>query len=229
MIWIPLRPFDPRRGGLLRTWVGYLAWRSQKDLGRSAEILHRPRRDAFPQYPLWSLASINSESPSGGHTKVGQIQQETNYLLTDIDALCKIARAEPVQNKTSVTIRDAMQLILKRASSRRPLCLQRDHRKTFNNRTFQAWLKQVGIGDFSTYVDSKASVSIALSRNVCTVTLRLETRWSTWMLTWTSIFFHFNLSIFFSFETLSVPIPWPPSMKIYKPQVHTSSSRVTYQ
>jgi len=78
------------------------------------------------------------------------------YLLTVLDVLSKYAWVQPLKAKTGVALVKAFHKILKQG--RQPNRLQTDRGTEFYNLTFQRWLKDQRIPDFSTEGDAKASV-----------------------------------------------------------------------
>lgn len=126
----------------------------EKDLGL---MLHKLRRRKFPTLPV-KMFNIH-EQWSSDLIEVINIYRYIKgykYLLTMVDVFSKHACVEPIKNKTSKTVTEAFEKILKQC--RTAIQLQTDDGKEFYNKTFQTLMKHYNIYHFSTSGDTKASV-----------------------------------------------------------------------
>ena len=151
-------------GGLHRQTVQHLRPHLEKEL---AYTLHKPVRCRFPtlRVQVWGidhqwvadLVEVQRLAKHNGGTQ---------YLLTVLDVLSKYMWVEPLKDKTSRSLAQAWECLLKRAHPRRPRQLQTDQGREFYNCTFQQVLKKHAIHHFSTYGDTKASVIERLNRTL---------------------------------------------------------------
>ena len=86
------------------------------------------------------------------------------YLLTCIDVFSKYAWVVPVKNKTGPTILDAIKLILK--GGRKPVKIQTDYGGEFINKHNKEYLKEIGIGLYTTNSETKAAVVERFNRTL---------------------------------------------------------------
>lgn len=87
-----------------------------------------------------------------------------SYLLTVIDVFSKYAWIRPLKNKTASSVIAAFDTIFKQG--RKPSKLQTDDGTEFTNRAFQAFLKEKGVGFFTTKSETKASIAERMNRTI---------------------------------------------------------------
>jgi transposase InsO family protein len=79
-----------------------------------------------------------------------------NFLLTVVDVLSKKAWAIPLRNKSASSVVEAFRRIF---SERKPLKLQTDHGKEFDNWQSREFMKELGVRHFYTYnTEIKAAI-----------------------------------------------------------------------
>lgn len=88
-----------------------------------------------------------------------------NYILTVIDVFSRYAWAKPIAHKTGENITNAFREIFAE-SGRRPLKLQTDQGKEFENLTFQKFLKENNIKFFTVKSQFKAALAERLNRTL---------------------------------------------------------------
>lgn len=144
---------------------------SKKDLkkwlqGVDAYTLHKPVRKKFPTNRV-IVRSIDQQWQSDlvDLTSLREHNQGYRYLLTCIDILSKYAWAIPLKKKNGEDIVKAFQTIF---LQRKPKILQTDQGTEFKNAKFQKFLKRNGVGFFSTYNSTKASVVERFNRTLKT-------------------------------------------------------------
>ena len=106
--------------------------------------LHRLRRNQFPTFPTLVFNIDVAYSVFDRIQGLARWNKGIRNALMVMDLLSKYAWVEPLKNKTTVAVTQAMQTILKRAG-RPPPKIQIDSGKEFYNRTFQTSMKTKGI------------------------------------------------------------------------------------
>ena len=90
-----------------------------------------------------------------------------SYILIVIDALSKYAWAEPMFNKTSKSVANALARILSKSNNRKPVCLQTDKGKEFLGREMQDFLGENKINfRVARSPDTKAAIAERLIRTI---------------------------------------------------------------
>ena len=140
--------------------------KAQRVLERDlAYTLHKPRRRRFTTLPVivgglddqW-VADLVEVQP------LAKYNRGIRYLLRVLDVFSKYAWVQPLKAKTGVALVKAFDNILKQG--RQPNRFQTDRGTEFYNRTFQRWVKDQGMGHFSTEGDAKAAVVKRFNRTL---------------------------------------------------------------
>ena len=89
------------------------------------------------------------------------------YLLTCIDVFSKFAWVVPIKDKSTQTMLEALDILLKQAKPRKPKKLQTDKGTEFLSRPFQNKLKsEYNIEHFTTMGETKASIVERFNRTI---------------------------------------------------------------
>lgn len=131
-----------------------LRWLEAQD----AYTLHKPVRKSYPR----RMYNVNNKDDvwEGDLADFRNIQGYNNrykYVLVCIDVLSKYAFAEPLRDKTAVSIANGFNAILQRSKGRVPVCFQSDRGKEFIARHFQEVLRERDIVFRECVNDVKAS------------------------------------------------------------------------
>lgn len=132
-----------------------------------AYTLHKPARRIFTRNRVvvgsidqqWQIDLMDMQ-------KLAKENKGYKYILTVIDVFSKYAWAIPTKSKSGNDVTKAFQDILEN-SKRKPQYVQSDKGKEFLNTTFQKFLKNEGIGFFTSENDEiKAGIVERLNRTV---------------------------------------------------------------
>lgn len=129
---------------------------------------HRMNRKRFIRR-TYNVESIDDvwEADLADLRSISTYNKGYKYILMVIDVLSKYAWAEPLINKTSLSVTQAFQKILSRSKKRIPRLVQTDSGKEFLGETFQEFLRKKGIL-FRTVrnPDVKAAIVERLNRTI---------------------------------------------------------------
>jgi hypothetical protein len=128
--------------------------------------LHKPVRWHFSRNrtlvskidDVWQMDLVDMQAFKRDNSGYG-------YLLTCIDIFSKFAWAIPIQRKTSGDIAKAFNKIIEK---RKPIKIQTDKGTEFLNKSFQQLLSAKGIGFYTTFNETKASVVERFNRTLKT-------------------------------------------------------------
>ena len=117
-------------------------WLREQD----AYTLHRPMRRRFPRLS-YNVTNVDDcwEIDLCDMQRLKTFNDGYSYILVVIDVLSKFAWVEPLRDKSSNTVRRALEMILKRAGNRVPILVQSDKGKEFVAFTFTDFLQKQGI------------------------------------------------------------------------------------
>ena len=135
--------------------------------GQRTYTLHKPARLRYDTRK-YKTSGINSHWQSD-LCEVGNISTHNdgyNYILTVIDVFSRYAWAEPIKNKTGVLITAAFEKIFNQGH--KPVMLQTDQGKEFENSTFQSFLKKHGVRFFTVKSLFKAALAERFNRTLKT-------------------------------------------------------------
>ncbi|XP_044577561.1 uncharacterized protein LOC123260480 [Cotesia glomerata] len=129
---------------------------------------HRMNRKRFIRR-TYNVESIDDvwEADLADLRSISTYNKGYKYILIVIDVMSKYAWAEPLINKTSLSVTQAFQKILSRSNKRIPRLVQTDSGKEFLGETFQEFLRKKGIL-FRTVrnPDVKAAIVERLNRTI---------------------------------------------------------------
>lgn len=134
--------------------------------GEDTYTLHKPVRYRFPRRRV-IVGGIDDqwEGDLVDVSSLAKFNRGYKYLLTVIDVLSKYAWVVPLKDKTGTTLVKAFTKILKQG--RQPSLLHTDKGREFINSRFQSFLKDKGIGFFTTENDDiKASIVERFNRTL---------------------------------------------------------------
>ena len=130
---------------------------SEKNKIFASEIHSRVRRKfkrrkivVYRLDEIWAIDLASMES-------ISSYNNEYKFILCIIDVFSKYAWCVPLNNKSAITVLDAVKEVIKK-SGRRPERIWTDKGSEFYNSSFQKWTKSNDIEVYSTYGDSKSVV-----------------------------------------------------------------------
>ena len=114
--------------------------------GQIVYTLHKPSRRRFKRNPI--IAEYPKENFQADLVDVQNISKENDnfkYILTVVDIFTKMGYAMPVKNKNQTNVAEAMEKIL---IKNKPVKLQTDKGKEFQNTEFKRLMKKYNINHF---------------------------------------------------------------------------------
>lgn len=143
-----------------------------------ANELHRPARKNFQRRKV-----ITRFTDEYWQTDLADIQMHSRknngfkYILVVIDTFSKYLWAEPLKNKTAISVKNAMLKILK---NQQPKLLQSDLGAEYYNHEFKQLMSKYGIKHYSTYSSIKAGVAERVIRTLKQLIYRNFTAKGSW-------------------------------------------------
>ena len=133
--------------------------------GELVYSLHKPIKKRFKRNPIIvEKINENFQADLVDMKEFSKINGGYNFILTVIDVFSKRAWAVPLKNKTSRAVTDGMEIVLKEA---KPIKLQTDRGKEFENKDFKNLMKKYNINHFTTKnVDIKCAVIERFNRTL---------------------------------------------------------------
>ena len=130
------------------------------------EELHRPARRNFKRRnfitkginDFWQIDLV--EMIPYSHQNKG-----FKYILTIIDTFSKFAYAQPIKNKTAISVTKAMEKVLEE-SKETPNLIQSDNGREFFNNYFQNLMNNYNIKHYSTFTHMKAAICERFNRTL---------------------------------------------------------------
>ena len=116
--------------------------------GQDAYSLHKtPRRRFKRRKTIVSGPNEQWQCDLIDFSGLKKHNKDMTFVLTVIDVFSKVAFAEPLKNKTSLSVIEGLKKVFKKAG-RVPRKLQTDKGREFTNQKVQAYLKERGVGHF---------------------------------------------------------------------------------
>ena len=135
--------------------------------GERTYNLHKPVGRQFPRNPT-IVKSIDDQWQADLVDMSSKAKDNNGYTfsLTVIDCFSKYAWVEPVMRKTSTEILKALKRIMEGQERRKPKRLQTDDGKEFKNALVQSYLKEKGVGFFTTKSEMKSAIVERFNRTL---------------------------------------------------------------
>lgn len=131
--------------------------------------LHKPARIHFERNPIIATHIDNQwQADLLFLPDLASFNKNYKIAILCIDVVSRYAWGELMYSKTGIATADAFEIILKRASPRKPEKLQTDKGKEFLNGSFQKLCKDYEIEFFTTNSDLKAAIAERLIRTIKT-------------------------------------------------------------
>ncbi len=129
-----------------------------------ANELHAPARKNFARRKtltfgiddLWQADLVEMQ-------ELKNLNKGYRYILTIIDTFSKFAWAQPIKDKTGISVTRAFESCL---DNRKPLNLQTDAGKEFFNTNFKALMSKKKINHYHTFSDKKAAIVERFNRTL---------------------------------------------------------------
>jgi hypothetical protein len=128
--------------------------------------LHRPARKRYPTRRYRTMGLDHQWQADLVEMQPWANKNANNrYILTVVDILSRYAFARPLKNKTPVEVKNALQSIFNE-ERRKPLLLQTDQGKEFENGLIRSFLQIEGVEQFSVKSPFKASIVERFNRTL---------------------------------------------------------------
>jgi transposase InsO family protein len=196
--------------------------------GQRTYTLHKPARTKYDtrkyktsgidfhwQADLCEVGSINTHNDG------------INYILTVIDVFSRYAWAEPVKNKTGALVTKAFEKIFE--LGRKPIMLQTDQGKEFENATFQSFLKRHGVRFFTIKSQFKAALAERFNRTLKSKIYRYFTHTGTqrWIEVLPDFLESYNNSVHRSIGMIPSNVNRETEMDLWEKQEDEGAQKVT--